>query len=111
MTLALLPLMLLVHEAGHALAARGLGFGVRPFAHVKPLRFGVAVQGTFMSPRNSVLIALAGPAASLELAAPLMALHLGQAAAVTIGIGLANLIPFPKSDGSHVIAALRSARA
>jgi hypothetical protein len=61
--------LVLAHECGHAAAAQALGLRWRPFVRL-PWKVGIAVWVN--TPRQARLIGLAGPAANLACAAPLL---------------------------------------
>lgn len=109
---------LLLHEAGHAAAARRLGIhsgrlALYPFGGA---RAGFDDPGT---PRQNTLVALAGPAASLALglafalvwwllpAAPvLLRRDLGYLALVNLALAAVNLLPGYPLDGGRIFRAL-----
>jgi Zn-dependent protease len=104
----------LVHELGHALAARryGAGASIRLY-----LLGGLTSHDALPEPRQRVLVALAGPAAGFLLALPVLALDLllppARHPAVAFAVqallsanvtwGLVNLLPVPPLDGGHVL--------
>lgn len=63
--------LVLAHEAAHAAAAQALGLRWKPFVRL-PWKAGIAVWVD--TPRQQRLIGLAGPAANLVLAVPLLLL-------------------------------------
>ncbi|MBE6630019.1 MAG: hypothetical protein E7624_04130 [Ruminococcaceae bacterium] len=94
-----------IHECGHLLAAKLLGIRLRlleldvPGARILP-------QGALPSYRAEVLLAAAGPAASLLLAAllfPFSNLFLRALLASTLSLGLFNLLPVCGFDGWRVL--------
>jgi Zn-dependent protease len=132
----------LVHELGHAAAARRLGADIHsivvlPFElrlHPRKLRMkwraGQGDLGGYVAytldriaaRRKHMAIAAAGPAANLLLAfaAGLLAgtvglqtlagTLLGALAMLSMGMGLANLVPFKGSDGHQILHRLRQGR-
>jgi Zn-dependent protease/predicted transcriptional regulator len=116
----------LAHELGHALVARRAGV---PGGPVIVYFFGGAAtpMREAARPRDEVVIALAGPAVSLALAAGLLGLAvlarwLGSGAIVIVGevvlvvgvldlvLGAVNLLPAFPLDGGRVVRGLAWAR-
>jgi Zn-dependent protease len=107
---------LLLHELGHALAARRSG------QHVERIVFHGFVAETVLSaePTHDVLVAVIGPATNLVLAAFLGALRLGFGSQEPLGallvllvlanltMAAASLQPFGASDGARALRALSS---
>ena len=94
---------IVVHECGHALAARffhfrflGIGFGI----------FGpyVRVFGNYCR-RQNVLVALAGPGANCLAGGILARCGLPATGLLVAAVGLINLLPIPGSDGIKAIRA------
>jgi hypothetical protein len=110
---AMAALAVLAHEAGHALALRMLGSSAVIVLH----GLGGATTGTASGPRARLLVSLAGPAAGLVLAAPLLVVHDAtttgsRVAAVvdlalwaTLGWSVVNLVPVLPLDGGRAVAA------
>ena len=101
----------LLHELGHALAARVYGISTRditlyPFGGVASLRAEPASSG------SELVIALAGPLVNLLLGALALPLALGgSSVAITflvlnLGMGLFNLLPAYPMDGGRVLRAI-----
>jgi Zn-dependent protease len=108
---------LIVHEFGHALAARRL-HGVRPLG-VSLIWLGAATwfEGTYVRGQDQAKVALAGPAASFTVAlalAPVLALPLphqakylvGALAFLNVGLGAISLIPAKPLDGHKALIGL-----
>jgi membrane-associated protease RseP (regulator of RpoE activity) len=109
---------LLVHEAGHALAAWRCGVpvlavrvgwprvaGWRGFeAGLVPVVGWVVVDDRAAAPRTRLWLALAGPLASLALS-PLVLLPgwIGLLGLVSLILALANLLPLPPLDGGKAL--------
>ncbi len=103
----------LVHEMGHALAAKA--FGAR--ASVRLHSFGGVTMPDRQLPRGrNILMTLAGPFAGFALAAvawfvtpmaasagPLVAWTLGTLVFVNVAWGVMNLLPVPPLDGGLVL--------
>lgn len=103
---------ILVHELGHALAARA--FGAR--AHIRLYAFGGLTYPDRRLPRwRNVAMTLAGPFAGFARAAltfglipflpadlPMLHWVAQQSLAINIGWGVMNLLPVPPLDGGHV---------
>ncbi len=112
-----LPLVLatfgcvLLHELGHALAARRFGIGT---ADITLYPIGGVARLTRMprAPGVELLIALAGPAVNLAIAAVLLPLvharsgFLAELLLVNLVLALFNLIPAFPMDGGRVLRAL-----
>ena len=102
----------LLHELGHALAARRYGIQT---AHITLYPFG-GIAAILQLPRNPLqefVIAVAGPAVNGALFVLFGALWLGFGgqllgwlALINIGMGLFNLIPAFPMDGGRVLRAL-----
>jgi membrane-associated protease RseP (regulator of RpoE activity) len=97
---------LLLHEEGHMLAATALGVPVR--------EIGLCMGGAYTrrAParcrRDEVIISAAGPLLNLCLVLPLVFLPRigGQIALCNLVLGIVNLVPFPSSDGLHILRML-----
>ncbi|MEP9360468.1 site-2 protease family protein [Sphingomonas sp. KR3-1] len=132
----------LMHELGHAGAARHFGaqigaIVVLPFElKMKPRRLRVRWRagggdlGGYVTyrldridaRRKHMAISAAGPVANLLLAlaagavaaqlgtATLAGTLLGALAMLSVGMGLANLVPFRGSDGAHILQGFRAGR-
>lgn len=109
---------LILHELGHAAAARRLGL---PPGHLALYPFGSTRAGFDDpgTPRQSALVALAGPAISLALglilgltwwllpdAPALLRRGVGALALVNLVLGVGNLLPGYPLDGGRVFRAL-----
>ena len=112
--------IVLVHELGHVLAARGFGWRV---TEVKLLPFGGVAEVEeldHMPIRQELVVTLAGPMQNLWMGAaawamgeagwisPAWAAHLIEA---NLMIGLFNLLPILPLDGGRLLQALISCRA
>ncbi len=100
---ALLLASLLLHEAGHMLAARYLSVPVREFGLTLGGAYTRRAQSTRR--RDEVLIAAAGPLMNLLVVIPLIFVpRLGpQLATCNLLIGVINLLPIPSSDGMRIL--------
>jgi len=105
-----------LHELGHALAARHYGIGTQ---HITLYPFGgiAAITGMPKSARQEFVIAIAGPAVNgaLFLAAAVFWAALGwrillTVAALNLMMGVFNLIPAFPMDGGRVLRAALSTR-
>lgn len=100
---ALLLASLLLHEAGHMLAAAMLRVPVR--------ELGIELRGTYLKRsqstrrRDEILIAASGPLMNLLVVVPLIFVpRLGlQLALCNLLIGVVNLVPLPSSDGLRIL--------
>jgi Zn-dependent protease len=111
----MLLVVIALHEAGHYLAMRALGY-----RHVQmlmlPLIGGVAF-GEESKPNalHRIVVSLAGPLPGLLLGAALLAWQPGSPDLVLLGwimllVNAFNLLPFHPLDGGHVLEALLPAR-
>ncbi|GAB4477542.1 MAG: site-2 protease family protein [Burkholderiaceae bacterium] len=115
-----------LHELGHAFAARRYGVRTRDIT-LLPIGGVARLQRLPASPRAEIALALAGPAVNLALAAalaaapaaadaPLLALPDGEASlaqsllAVNLMLALFNLIPAFPMDGGRVLRAALALR-
>jgi Zn-dependent protease len=115
--IALIFASVLVHELGHALAARR--FGARASIRLYGLG-GLTTHSTLPQKRQRLLVALAGSAAGFLPALLALALQrlLPPAAApvlqpiflVNFAWGVINLLPVPPLDGGHVLEELLGPR-
>jgi len=100
---ALLLASLLLHEAGHMLAATMLKVPVR--------EFGLSLLGAYVRRaqatrrRHEILIAASGPLMNFLLVVPLLFVpRLGpQLATCNLLLGVINLMPLPSSDGLRIL--------
>lgn len=118
----------LLHEFGHALAARRFGIRTRSIV-LLPIGGIASIEKTPEDPRQEILIALAGPAVSFGIAALLWlvlrasggiatfeTLSLGEGSFVqrlmliNLLLGAFNLLPAFPMDGGRVFRALLSLR-
>jgi Zn-dependent protease len=106
----------IVHELGHALAARAFGIET---AHITLYPFGGVAAITRMpaSPKHELVVALAGPAVNFFLASGTAAMWLatGREAfaivmAINLVMGVFNLVPAFPMDGGRVLRALLASR-
>jgi len=94
---------LLLHEAGHILAAAILRVPVR--------EFGLELRGTYVRRaqatrrRDEILIAASGPLMNLLVVVPFIFVpRLGpQLAMCNLMLGVVNLLPLPSSDGQRIL--------
>ncbi len=100
---ALFLASLLLHEAGHILAAAALKVPVR--------EFGLELRGTYVRRayatrrRDEILIAASGPLVNLLIVVPLLFVpRLGpQLALCNLMLAFINLLPLPSSDGLRIL--------
>ncbi len=100
---ALFLLSLLLHEAGHILAAAALKVPVR--------EFGLELRGTYVRRayatrrRDEILIAASGPLMNFLMVVPFIFLpRLGlQLAMCNLMLAVINLLPLPSSDGLRIL--------
>jgi Zn-dependent protease len=100
-----------LHELGHALAARRFGI---PTAHITLYPFGgiAALHSMPTKPSHELVIALAGPLVNAVLAVGFGLLYvimgspiLGALTAMNLILGLFNLVPAFPMDGGRVLRA------
>ena len=103
----MLLVSLLLHEIGHMFVATRLRVPVKEFG----LRMGGAYNRRAYATRrrDEVLISAAGPMMNLLLVVPFLFVpQIGpQLALGNLALGLVNLLPFPSSDGLHILRTLR----
>lgn len=117
--MAIVFVSILLHELGHALAARR--FGARP--SIKLHAFGgLTYTGVHLSRVRQVIISLAGPFMGFALGAIVFVASrklnvpadkkwlVDQLLWVNIGWGIINLVPVVPLDGGHVLAAVLGPR-
>ena len=97
-------LALLLHEAGHAAAARACGCTLGSI-ELTPFGGVAAYDGSSLSPRQEAVVALAGPAASLAGAAVAVAAKQWMLAAANAALLLVNLLPVLPLDGGRALRA------
>lgn len=108
------------HEFGHALTARAFGHPTRQIL-LLPIGGVAQIDGSFMSNRHELLVALAGPVVSFLLAGTFFtfgalagdispASFLGALAWANLGIAAFNLVPAFPMDGGRVFRALLAER-
>ena len=122
-------LFVVMHEYGHALTARHFGIRTRRIT-LYPIGGMAMLEGMPRSPRQQLLVALAGPAVNFVLAALIGALMLAIGADVSMGaifgerssgllssllyvnllLGAFNLIPALPMDGGRVLRAFLEMR-
>ncbi len=121
----ILPIMLftivVLHELGHALAARHYGVGTREIT-LYPIGGIARLQAARFTPNQEIAVAAAGPAVNFALAGaayllapslavtPLTAFLLGQFLIYNLGLGLFNLVPAFPMDGGRILRAFLSRR-
>lgn len=114
--LAALFASVVLHELGHALAARAFGIRTRDIT-LYPFGGVAALEGLPRSPVGELLVALAGPAVNAALFVLFGGLAwatgswaLGMIAALNGVMGLFNLVPAFPMDGGRVFRALLTFR-
>jgi Zn-dependent protease len=109
----------LLHELGHALAARRYGIRTRGIT-LLPIGGLAQLEGEPRTPKQELVIALAGPAVNFALAAGLFAITtvaglpawglLGSLLVANLSLGLFNLIPAFPMDGGRALRAIVATR-
>lgn len=100
---------IVAHELGHLAAARSfgwrgrLGFAGRWMPY--PVARVIVAEGA--SRFSLVTVAAAGPLASVLVGALLWPLS-PLAGGISVALGVLSLVPIPKWDGAHIVAAVRS---
>lgn len=103
---ALLLAVVVVHELGHVTVATMLGISWMPVLTRRGPGIQIGRDDLRLSRVQRGLTAAAGPAASLLLAACLWTSGQRLPAVASLEIAVANLLPFPHSDGRTVYVAL-----
>ena len=120
-----LPVMLfsivVLHELGHALAARHFGIGTRDIT-LYPIGGVARLESANFSPEEEMIVSAAGPAVNFILAGatwmlapslavtPLLGFLVGQFFVYNMGLGLFNLVPAFPMDGGRILRAFLSRR-
>ncbi|MEM6294751.1 MAG: site-2 protease family protein [Myxococcota bacterium] len=109
----------LLHEFGHALTARRFGISTRRIV-LWPMGGVAQLEGDPRTPRQELLIALAGPAVNFALAAGLFAVSslfglaeyglLQSLIFANVTLGVFNLLPAFPMDGGRVLRAALATR-
>ncbi len=108
------------HEFGHALTARAYGHPTRQIL-LLPIGGVAQIDGSYMTNRQELLVALAGPLVSFLLAGAFFTFgavtgdvspssFLGAVAWANLGIAAFNLVPAFPMDGGRVFRALLADR-
>ncbi len=109
--LAVMPLLVLMHELAHVFTARAFGAKTRSVT-LSPIGGVAMIELQSMAPWQDVLVSLAGPASNLALAALLWGTE-GELRILMFAnllLGLFNLLPAYPMDGGRVLrSALRMA--
>jgi len=93
----------LVHEAGHAVAAEALGLPWKPTFSRRGLGITVGRDDLKLRPWQIRASCAAGPAANLAVAAAGVYFHEPALFLLNALFALINLIPLPKSDGARIL--------
>lgn len=114
--MGMLTVSVVLHELGHALAARRYGIGTESIT-LYPFGGIAAIERMPEDPDQELVIALAGPAVNGLLAASFGAAWvltgwwpLGLMVMLNAGMGLFNLIPAFPMDGGRVLRAVLARR-
>ncbi len=102
---------LAVHESGHYVAARVLGYPARVVVRWAGPATIWGSDDVISSHRHRFLVAVSGPAANLAVAGAAWAAGVPAVPGLFLLIGVAQLVPFGPSDGSHALKALRGGEA
>lgn len=92
-----------VHEAGHALAAKSLRLPCRPVLTKHGPGISIGSDDYTLSPREIRLTAIAGPLANLLLALVGYRLGIGFLVLANLEFAFVNLLPLRRSDGSRLL--------
>lgn len=100
--------LMAVHEAGHALVAHllGLHFHIAIVRNPWRLVVGVMFPGDVIA-KQDLMIAIGGPLASILIGIALLPIT-DTGAAISILIGLLNLLPLRHSDGWRIARAAKA---
>lgn len=120
-----LPIMLfsivVLHELGHALAARHYGVETREIT-LYPIGGVARLKASHFTPNEEIAVAAAGPAVNFALAgatwllapslavSPLSVFLISQFLIYNLGLGLFNLVPAFPMDGGRILRAFLSRR-
>ena len=113
LTLLMLFTIVVLHELGHALAARHYGIPTQAIT-LYPIGGVARMQAGRFTPNQEIVVAAAGPAVNFALAGatvfftptPLLQLFLTY----NLGLGLFNLLPAFPMDGGRILRAVLSRR-
>lgn len=104
----------LLHECGH-IAAYLIFVGRWPVIEVTPLGLCMRMRGIWLSPRQELMLAAAGPLVNLSLCSIAILLMDGPFgysyrgywfATVNLLVGCTNLLPLPGLDGARILHCL-----
>lgn len=90
-----LVVVMILHEAGHALMAKALGLPPSVRISLRGVRVAVGPR----TAREGLLIAVAGPGASLLTGAVLLEAHMFMLGVCSVCAGLCMLVPAKPLDG------------
>ena len=90
----------LIHELGHALTAKHLGYG--SYGISIGLFVGQAQVDSNMHPRDNMKVVAAGPLSNLALAVIGTFLGLDQFVSINIFLFIFNILPIYPMDGGHL---------
>ena len=98
-------LLCVFHECGHLFAM--MLFGSTP----KKIQLGyfgmkIVTGGRLLSPKEEIVIAASGPLVNLTWAAIVYLCGCKDIAAVSLGLGVFNLLPVPALDGGRILSQL-----
>lgn len=103
LALAVVAVVLVVHEAGHAAAAIVLGIPARPIVTRHGVGMAIGSDDRRLTRSEICITASAGPIANVAFAAVAAAAGVGLLVLPSILFGLFCLIPVPRSDGHRLL--------